>query len=119
MRANWISVPLKRSSRLSGPGGLSSRQTRRRRAPMQKAVFFGTMTTAVNSCVLSMPLERRASSCWNQRYGSDGSIESCCCGCGDSEKLRYGVPMYLADSSEMMFSTRVVWLSSSRRSSDA
>ena len=66
-----------------------------------------------------MPLERLASNCWNQRFGSEGSTDSCCSGCGDTEKLRCGVPTYLADSSEMMFSTRVVWLISSRRSSDA
>ena len=66
-----------------------------------------------------MPLERRASNCWNHRFGSDGSTDSCCSGCGDTEKLRCGVPTYFAERSEMMFSTRVVWLISSRRSSDA
>ena len=86
---------------------------------MQKSVPFGHTSTAVNSWMPSMPLERRASSCWNHRFGSDGSTESCCSGCGDTEKLRCGVPMYFADSSEMMFSTRVVWLISSRRSSEA
>src|ERR1043165_1408002 len=67
----------------------------------------------------SIPLDRRASNCWNQRFGSDGSTESCCNGCGESEKLRCGVPTYLVFSREMMFSTRVVWLTNSRRSWDA
>src|SRR5882672_6765381 len=86
---------------------------------MQKFVSFGTTITAVNSWMPSMPVERRASSCWNHKFGSDGSIESCCNGCGESEKLKCGVPTYFVRSSEMMFSTRVVWLTSSRRSSDA
>ena len=119
MRANCSRVPVKRSSKLNGPGGLSSRQTRRSRALMQKSVPLGITSTAVNSWMPSMPLDRRASSCWNHRFGSDGSTDSCCSGCGDTEKLRCGVPTYFAESSEMMFSTRVVWLISSRRSSDA
>jgi hypothetical protein len=119
MRANCSRVPVKRSSKLNGPGGLSSRQTRRSRALMQKSVPLGITSTAVNSWIPSMPLDRRASSCWNHRFGSDGSTDSCCSGCGDTEKLRCGVPTYFAESREMMFSTRVVWLISSRRSSDA
>ena len=66
-----------------------------------------------------MPLERRASSWLNHRFGSEGSTESSCSGCGASDQPRCGVPRFFALSSVSRFSTRVVWLTSSRRSSDA
>ena len=66
----------------------------------------------------SIPVERRASSWLNHRFGSEGSTESCS-GWGASDQPRCGVPRFFALSSVSRFSTRVVWLTSSRRSSDA
>ena len=63
--------------------------------------------TAVNSCTPSIPLERRARNWLNQRFGSAGSNESKLSGRGLSEKLRNGVPTYLAFRSDKMFSTLV------------
>ena len=60
-----------RSSKLSGPGGLSRRHTRRSRASTQKSSPRGTTSTVVNSWMPSILVERRASSWLNHRFGSE------------------------------------------------